>query len=237
VLDPKNRAASIDPSENIPDPEATPDITPMWNIVHNRNIQTLVTKCPEPVEGPYLDTAKTVHNADKLAVESITPKMMLPKSDKKVIVFGEFPAEYWDIFPKLTWYSFASTSFMMMYRAERYDLAIIGTINQDNLKIKDKPKDRQIICYQPTVYNAFTKMERTMSPVKDFSSVFSAIKNQPPGTNLCDNCGSFAGYNNRLWVNSKYNSSAPVWKDDNIVFCNGWIHPQILIREKFLEVN
>lgn len=236
VLDPKNRAASIDPSENIPDLTATPDITPMWDIVHNRNVQILVTQCPVPVEGPYFDTVKTLHNIDKLAVESITPRMTLPKSDKKVIVFGEFPAEYWDIYPQLTWYSYASVSFMMMYRAEKYDLAIVGTSNKDNLKIKDKPKDRQVICYQPTVYKELNKMERKMSPIKDLFTVFSAIKNQHAGTNLCDKDGAFSGYNNRFWVNSKYDTSAPLWKEDNIVFCNGWILPQTLIQEKFLEV-
>jgi hypothetical protein len=237
VLDPKNRAASIDPSENIPDPEATPDITPMWNVVHNRNVQTLVTKCPEPVEGPYLDTGKRFHNADKLAVESITPRMTLPKSDKKVIVFGGFPAEYWDIFPKLTWYTYASVTFMQMLRAEKYDLAIIGTCNNENLKIKDKPKTKPVICYQPTVYENLDKTVKQMCKVKDFSSVFSAIKNQQPGSSLCENEGTYAGFNNMLWINSKYNSPAPVWKEGNIVFCNGWIHPQILIREKFWMVN
>ena len=88
----------------------------MWNIVHNRNVQTLVTQSPSPVEGPYFDTAKTLHNIDKLAVESITPRMTLPKSDKKVIAVGLFPAEFWDISSQLTWYKFHYAEFMEALR-------------------------------------------------------------------------------------------------------------------------
>jgi hypothetical protein len=236
VLDPANRAGSVDPSENIPDLEATPDLIPMWDIVHKRNVTTMVTKCPSPLNGPYLDTSKMIHNTDKLAVESITPRMNLPKSDKKIIVFGEFPAEYWDIFPHLVWYTYAPVTFLQMLRAEKYDLAVVGTCNNENLKFRDKPKERPVICYQPSVYLDLEKREKKMSATMDFKSVFSTIKNQEPGKNLNDTGGAFSGYNNRFWVNSKYETPDPVWREGNIVYCNGWLSPKTLIQEKFLEV-
>ena len=236
VLDPRNRAASIDPSENIRDLAATPDITPMWNIVHNRNVQTLITQCPSPMAGPYFDTAKTLHNTDKLAVESITPRMTLPKSDKKVVAVGEFPAEFQDIYPNLIWYTYAYVTFAQVLKAEKYDLAIIGTNVNENLKLSDRPKTKPVICYQPTVYENLTKPVKQMSAVKDLSAIFSVIKNQPVGTNLCDKGGSFSGYNNRFWINTKYDAQNPVWKENNIIFCNGWISPKTLVQEKLLEV-
>lgn len=75
-----------------------------------------------------------------------------------------------------------------------------------------------------------------MSVVKDFTSVFSTIKNHAVGTNLSSESGAFSGYNNRLWINTKYESTEPVWKENNIVFSNGWISPKTLIQENYLEV-
>jgi hypothetical protein len=238
VLDPRNRAASIDPSENIPDLASTPDLTPMWNIVHNRNVQTLITQCPSPVPGPYFDTAKTLHNVDKLAVESITPRMTLPKSEKKVIAVGEFPAEYWDIGSQLTWYKYQYAEFMAALRAEKYDLAVIGTCRSQNLKFQDKSKNHLVICHQPIVYLNLRNRVKKMSSIKDFSTVFSAIKQQSPlNVPLCDRDGAFSGYNNRLMINKKYTITEPVWKERNTVYCDGWISPLTLIQEKYLEVN
>jgi hypothetical protein len=235
VLDPKNKAASIDPSEHISDLSTTPDLTSMWDIVHNRHVQILITKCSKPVDDPYLDNTKRLHNLEKLAVESITPRMVLPVSDKKVIAFGEFPAEYWDVFPYLKWYAYAYEPFLQMLSSEKYDLAIIGTCSNENLKIKNKPKNRPIICYQPSLFQDMEKRHRTMSSVEDFLTVFSTIKGKPVGTYICDRNGAFSGYNNRLWINSNYESSEPLWKKDNIIFCNGWISPKILIQEKLLD--
>jgi len=238
VLDPRNRANSIDPSENINDLVATPDLTPIWNIIHDRNVQTLITKCPTSIEGPYLDLINSFHNEEQLAMESITPRMILPKSDKKIIVVGEFPAEYWDISSQLNWYKYNYAEFMEALRAEKYDFAVIGTCHSEKLKLRDKPKNHPVICYQPNVYLNLIDRVKSMSSVQDFQGIFSAIKNQSKDwIPSFDDKGPFSGYNNRFIVNTKHILAEAVWKEGNVIFCDGWIPPQYLIQENLLVVK
>jgi hypothetical protein len=234
VLDPKNKAESIDPAENNPDVAAAPDLAPLWDVVHDRNVRTLVTKAPKALDGPYVDTAKVFHNLEMLAVESITPRMKLPKSSKKVIAVGEFPAEYWDIYPDLTWYQYYYAEFMQALRDEKYDLAVIGTCHNEALKFRDRPKDRTVVCYQPSVYLDLKTREKKLSANHDFRAVFSTIRTRPSGTPLGPAGGAFSGYNNRLWINTKHEVDEPLWRDGNVIFCDGWITPQVLLREGYL---
>jgi hypothetical protein len=88
------------------------------------------------------------------------------------------------------------------------------------------------------VYLNLENRVKNMAPIKDFSAVFSVIKKQSPTTvPLCADDGAFSGYNNRLMVNTKHITDEPLWKDGIVVYCDGWISPQSLIQEKFLEVN
>ena len=78
------------------------DVMAIWDRVRNRNMQRVITKSPVVLEGPCVDTSRVLHNADELVKETFNPKLILPRSDKKVIVAGAFPGEYWDIFPSYT---------------------------------------------------------------------------------------------------------------------------------------
>ncbi|HDS63461.1 MAG TPA: hypothetical protein ENN52_04955 [Methanofollis liminatans] len=69
-----------------------------------------------------------------------------------------------------------------------------------------------------------------------YPTLFSIIKQHLPGTPLCPEGEPFCQFNNRFWVHQKYVSPEPVWRDGNTVFCNGWVLPQYLIRDGFLEV-
>ena len=127
---------------------------------------------------------------------------------------------------------------MESFRAEQYDLAVIGTCQNENLKLRDRPKSHPVVCYQPTMYLNLKNRVKSMSSVNDLSAVFSAIKKQSPNTSpFSEEEGAFSGYNNRLMINTKHVVSEPVWKDGNVIFCDGWVPPQQLIREKYLEVN
>ena len=113
-------------------------------------------------------------------MESITPRMKLPKSDKKVIAVGEFPAEYRDIYPDLTWYRYCYAEFMQALRAEEYDLAVIGTCNNEALKFRDRPKDRTVVCYQPSVYLDLKTREKKLSANRDSKWSFDHQETRPP---------------------------------------------------------
>lgn len=124
--------------------------------------------------------------------------------------------------------------FMQALRAEEYDLAVIGTRSNEALKFRDRPGNRTVVCHQPSVYLALKTREKKISANRDFPAIFSTIKTQPAGTPLGPADGAFSGYNNRLWVNAKHEVDEPLWRDGNIIFCDGWITPQVLLREKYL---
>jgi hypothetical protein len=146
--------------------------------------------------------------------------------------------EYWDISSELIWYKYNYAEFMKAFRAEQYDLAVIGNCLSINLKLRDKPKNHPVVCYQPTVYLNLKNRVKSMASVNDLPAIFSAIKKQSTDVEpLCKEGGAFSGYNNRLMINSQHVVFKPVWNEGNIVFCDGWVPPQQLIREKFLEVN
>lgn len=213
------------------------DVMALWDHVRDRNIKRVIIKSPETLEGPYVDTARILHNADEFVKETIDPKTKLPRSAKSVITVGAFPGEYWDIFPKLHWYGFDYAGFMNTLRAEQYDLAIIGACGADTLKLRNRPHHGSIICYQPSVYLDLKKRQSTKPLNESITSIFSTIKNASPGTPLCPAGEPFAWYNNRYWVCRTHDREETVWNDGNMLFCNGWVLPQYLIRDGFLEVN
>jgi len=94
--------------------------------------------------------------------------------------------------------------FMQALRAGEYDLAVIGTCNNEALKFRDRPKDRTVVCYQPSVYLDLKARGKKLSANRDFPAVFSTIRTRPSGTPLSPAGGAFSGYNNRLWVNAKH---------------------------------
>ena len=213
------------------------DVMALWDRVRNRNLKQVITKSPETLVGPYVDTSRILHNANELVKETIAPKMKFSHSNKKVITVGAFPGEYWDIFPKLHWFGFDYAGFVKTLRRKQYDLAIIGACGANALKLRDRPDHGSIICYQPSVYLDL-KRTQTKEPLKEsYPTLFSTIKNTSPGTPLCPAGEPFSGYNNRYWVYRTHDREEPVWNDGNVLFCNGWVLPQYLIRDSFLEVN
>jgi hypothetical protein len=217
--------------------DTSQDVMTIWDRVRNRNLRRVITKSPKILEGPYVDTSRVLYHADELVKETIDPKMVLPRSNWKVITVGAFPGEYWDIFPKLHWFGFDYAGFMETLREKQYDLAIIGACGANSLKLRDRPDHGSIICYQPSVYLDLKRTQITQPLNESYPSIFSTIKNTSPGTPLCPAEEPFSGYNNRYWVYRTYDRDDPVWKDGNVLFCNGWVLPQYLIRDGFLEVN
>ena len=126
---------------------------------------------------------------------------------------------------------------MNRIRRKQHDLAIIGISGSDTLKLQNPPDHGSVICYQPTVYLPLEKRRIRKSSSVDFQTILSIVKNQPVGTPLCPDGEPLSFFNNPYWVFQKYLSDTPVWKKDNIVLCNGWVLPQDLIRDGFLEGN
>ncbi|MDO9323625.1 MAG: hypothetical protein Q7T80_01575 [Methanoregula sp.] len=217
--------------------EKSPFPMSLWDLVHDRNIQRVITKTPNVIDGPCVDTQKILYHENELAVEPINPGMKLPKGNKKVLAVGVFPAEYWDIFPSLQWFRFDYAGFMDDLRKKQYDLAIVGVCGTDALKLRDPPEHGTIICYQPSVYLDLQRYKSSKPLNSDFQIIYDTIKKQKPGTSLVENDTPLSAYNNRFWVYRWYTNPEILWKTGNTIFCNGWILPQYLIREGLLEVN
>lgn len=209
----------------------------LWDHVHNRNVRPVITKTPSVLEGACVDTDYVLHHAEHLAVESIEPRMKLPKGSSRAIAVGSFPAEYWDIFPSLKWFRYDYPAFMNSVREKQYDIAIIGACGSDNMKLRTPPDHGTIICYQPVAFLSMEKNRIRKSLSVDYPTILSIIKKDPPEKPLCPDGEPFSVFNNRFRVYQKYKSADPVWKAGNIVFCNGWVLPQHLIRDGYLEVS
>lgn len=213
------------------------DLMGLWDCVHNRNIQPVFTKIPIAIDQPCVDIRKKLYHEENLAVESVRPKMSFRKSDKKVVAVGTFPAEYWDIFPALSWFRFDYAGFTDTIKKQKYDLAIIGSCGSEALKMNNPPPECRIICYQPSVILDMQKQYRVKPFSGNYLSLVSKIKGQEPGTQLVPEGEQYSGYNNPYWVRQEYSVDNPVWRIGNITFCDGWVLPQYLIRDGYLEVN
>ena len=197
----------------------------------------IVTKTPSALAGPCVDINLILHHPDGFVYDTIEPRMTLPRSERTVIAVGAFPGEYWDIFTNLKWYHTDYASFMQEFREGMYDAAIIGMCMSEALKFRDWPKRPLIICYQPSVYHDLKKYPEHLPPKECFSDILTSIRTRPVGEPIASEGSTYSGYNNRFWTYRPYPEKEMVWREENIIFCNGWILPQYLIREGFLEVE
>ncbi len=210
---------------------------PFWDDFHSRNVQRIITRTPQVLENPCVDNIFKLHNADQLVFDSIEPKMALPKSDRTAIAVGAFPAEFWDIFPNLKWYAYDYSSFLQRYKQENYDIAIIGACTNDKMRFSYKPKKPLVFCYHPVVYIENLKNYYHSTPVKtDLMEIYSRIKSEPVGSQLGMNDCLYASLNNKFWTFQEYLGLDLISVQDNIIICNGWVLPQYLIQEGYLEV-
>jgi len=217
-----------------------PHIETFYENAHKKKFQEVITKVKKPLDVPCVDTNFILHHPERLLSDSFEPKMVLPKSDKKVIAVGGFPAEFMDIFPDLKWFGYDYRTFITAIREKTYDLAVIGECINYSLKLTRKPVDQQTICYQPSLYRDSRKRQTKKGsdrlPDGDLLSVYEKVRKTPVGSPLGDQGTHYESYNNRFRTSQTYPGEDIVTKENNIVYCNGWILPQYLILEGLLEV-
>jgi hypothetical protein len=213
------------------------DVMGLWELFHKRTVKKVYTKTRGKTGDASVDDQFTLVHPEKLLSENICAEYSFPKGTRTAIAVGAFPAEYWDIYSDLCWYRFDYAAFMQRFRKEDFDLAIIGVCGADNLKFHYMPKKGEIVCYQPSVYHNLTRSHTYLPLEDDFMTVYQTIKNEPVGTPLGKDGGCFAAYNNKYWTFRPHETFEQIRKEGNILFCNGWILPQYLIRDGYLEVN
>jgi hypothetical protein len=167
--------------------DISPTYSAFWDQINEENVQRIITKVPSKIDSPCVDTSFNLHHAEEIVFDTINPKMALPKSDKKVIAVGAFPAEFWDIFPNLKWYGYEYLRFMEDYRKEQYDLAIVGSCLDESLELLYKPAKTPVICYQPSCYlgkaTKFCEDPHSNACMKsDPHTIYRKIKKEPVGT-------------------------------------------------------
>lgn len=219
-----------------------PEILLFWERARQKNlqekkVQEAITGVAEPLDCyPCLDKNSVLHHPETLVYDTFEPKMSLPESNKKVIAVGAFPGEFWDIFHDLMWYRYDYMQFVQRLEEESYDLAIIGECSNESLKLPSKPENKTVICYQPSVYSPFWQPENLFQSGKNIGQIPKNIKERPVGTPLADNGFSYSAYQNRFWLFQRYPGTDIVRHEDNIIYCNGWVLPQYLMRDGLLEV-
>jgi len=212
-------------------------VTDFWEKAHqNKKVQNVITKVPVTLDGPCVDTNFVMHHPEKFVFDSFEPKMTFPRSNKKAVAFGAFPGEYWDIYPSLKWSEYDPCDFQHHLKSGDYDMAIIGRCENQDLKFKIKPEMKQIICYQPPIYQDATQKSHSQKPSENLLSINKILKERPAGTHFGSPGTPYASYNNRFWVWQNYAGDDIVYIDKNITYCNGWVLPQYLIKEGLLEV-
>lgn len=212
------------------------DMLIFWDEIHDRDVQEITTKSPVCQQGPCVDKKYNIYQPEKFVSDTLEPKMVLPRSEKKAIAVGAFPGEFWDIFPDLTWYGYNYHIFMKRLKEENFDVVIIGQCINDHLKLNYHSKNALTICYQPSLYLDCQKTHHIGQANTDFRAVYRTIKEKPVGTPLGDDSSPYMPYNNKFWVYQQYSDPDIVWRDENMIYCNGWVLPQYLIREGYLEV-
>jgi hypothetical protein len=218
-----------------------PGILTFWEEARKRNlqekkVQEVVTGVPEPLDSPCLDEKRVLHHPEALVFDTFEPRMTLPQSNKKVIAVGAFPGEFWDIFPDLRWYGYDYVRFVQRLEEENYDLAIIGECSNRSLRLPIKPKGASVICYQPSVYPPYNQPETEFQSGRNFRRVYENIRKKPVGAPLAGNGFSYRNYQNRFWLYQTYPGPDIVRHEDSVVYCNGWVLPQYLMRDGLLEV-
>ena len=132
------------------------------------------------------------------------------------------------------------------YRKEQYDLAIVGSCLDESLELLYKPAKTPVICYQPSCYlgKATKSCEDPHSNAcmkSDPHTIYRKIKKEPVGTPIGEKGCLYEVYNNKFWTPDCdiwwENRNLPILsKEDHMIYCNGWILPQYLIKEGYLEV-
>jgi hypothetical protein len=208
-----------------------------WDYIHDRNVQKVIIGTMGESICPFMDSGGYIHNVNSLVYEEIDPKYTFPVSNKRLITVGAFPGEYWDIYSHMRWYSSKYAKFMERFRNESYDIAVIGDSAQEKLKLQSKPKNHPVICYQPGVYDNIERKEPDMKVNTDFKTFIKNLNNILQGNEISDEDNVLSRYNNSFRTFKPVPERESVWREGNIVFCNGWIHPQYLISKGFLEVE
>ncbi|MDD4471772.1 MAG: hypothetical protein PHT97_11515 [Methanoculleus sp.] len=218
-----------------------PDIITFWEEARNRNLQEknvleVVTGVPEPLDSPCLDEKRVLHLPEALVFDTFEPRMTLPQSNRNAIAVGAFPGEFWDVFPALRWYGYDYVRFIQRLEEENYDLAIIGECSNRSLRLPIKPKGASVICYQPSVYPPYNQPETEFQSGRNFRRVYENIRKKPVGAPLAGNGFSYRNNQNRFWLYQAYPGADIVRHEDDVVYCNGWVLPQYLMRDGLLEV-
>jgi hypothetical protein len=218
-----------------------PEILAFWEDIRRKyhqekKIQNVITNVSAPLDSPCMDKNSVLHHPEMVVSDTFEPMMTLPRSTKKVIAVGAFPGEFWDIFPKLVWYDYDYNRFVQDLMEKKSDLAIVGECSNKNLKLPFKPKTKNVICYQPPVFLPGCQSDDRFQSGRNLQSVYTTIKEKPVGTPLQKNGFSYRDYCNRFWVFQTYSGPDIVRRDDNIVYCNGWVLPQHLIQDGLMEV-
>jgi len=217
-----------------------PNIVTFFEKAHEKRFHEVITKVQDPLDTPCVDTGFVLHHPEELVSDSFEPKMVLPRSEKKVIAVGGFPAEFMDIFPNLKWFGYDYGAFITAIKQETYDLAVIGECINYALKLTQKPVDQPTICYQPSLYRDVRKKQTKKGsdrlPDGDLLSVYEKVRKTSVDSPLGDKGTHYESYNNRFRTSQTYCGNDIITKDKNFVYCNGWILPQYLIREGLLEV-
>jgi len=218
-----------------------PDIITFWEEARNRNLQEknvleVVTGVPEPLDSPCLDEKRVLHLPEALVFDTFEPRMTLPQSNRNAIAVGAFPGEFWDVFPALRWYGYDYVRFIQRLEEENYDLAIIGECSNRSLRLPIKPKGASVICYQPSVYPPYNQPETEFQSGRNFRRVYENIRKKPVGAPLAGNGFFYRNNQNRFWLYQAYPGADIVRHEDDVVYCNGWVLPQYLMRDGFLGV-
>jgi hypothetical protein len=213
-------------------------ILSLWDLFHSRTVQKVITKTTEDIGTPCIDTELVIHHVDEFVYDEIEPQMALPSSEKKVVAVGAFPAEFWDIFPALKWHGYNYSNFSEDLKNNSHDIVIIGGCADQSLKLDITGTEKPVICYQPSVLsnriflNNHNNGRISINPVK----LMEKIRNQPVGTDLSTSNTAYSRLNNRFWISQDYSGNDILEKEGNVLFCNGWVLPQYLLKEGLLEV-
>jgi len=118
---------------------------------------------------------------------------------------------------------------------EYYDFAIIGDCNNDEMRFSFRP-DKPVICYKPSVYIDNLIRFPKASALTDKDDVFSLVTTANVGTHLGKDGCRYEAFNNKYWIKHEFMNLDTITTDNNIIFCNGWVLPQHLIQEGYMEV-
>ena len=186
---------------------------------------------------PCVDKNLVVHHVEKLVCDEVEPKMSFPKSKKRVLAVGAFPAEFFDMFPCLTWYEYRFASFVEALKGDGYDLSIIGTCIDSDLTLDVSSTTKPVYCYQPSALSdrVFIRCSKRVNMCNPLA-VLDGIRNLPVGSNFWGADPCYTAYSNRLWVYKAYSGDDIIERDGHVIFCNGWVLPQHLVKEGILEV-